>query len=81
MEIVLQFSPDGRGLCLHTELLPLADIGRLEVQRASMVEFNQRVQKWEVTLTGHQSPCFSATSRARCLDWERSELQQGLLSQ
>ena len=46
----ITFSLDGTASCLWTEAVPLHELGRLEVQRASMVEFNGATQLWEVRL-------------------------------
>ena len=78
-EIVIQFDADGQGLALHTDFIPLAELGRLDVRRASRVEFNGASQQWEVTLTGEPGASFSNTSRAVCLDWETETLNRQLL--
>ena len=46
MNAVLTFSTNGTGSCLHTELIDLHSIGRLEVSRASTIEFNNQTQHW-----------------------------------
>ena len=48
MNISISFTPEGTAHCLWTEVLPLHEIGRLEVSRASNIEFNNSTQKWEV---------------------------------
>jgi len=68
--VEITFAPDGLGRCLYTEIVDLQALGRLEIRRASYVEFSNRSQLWEVRLedgrTLYQSP-----SREDCLEWER----------
>jgi hypothetical protein len=78
MQIVIQFGNDGSAIALHTDDLSLSCLGRMTVKRASLVEFNEDRQKWEVTIVGDAAPSFSNASRAKCLDWERSTLNQRL---
>ncbi len=40
MNINISFKPDGTAHCLWTEVLPLHEFGRLEIHRASNIEFN-----------------------------------------
>ena len=54
MNSVITFSTNGTGTCFYTELIDLHSIGRLEVSRASTIEFNNHIQHWEVkNLSGH----------------------------
>ena len=72
---VLHFQPDGTGAGLYTEAIDLQQIGRLEMSRASNIEFNPESQQWEVfDFTGHR--LFSDTSREVCLRWERRHFNQ-----
>jgi len=72
----ITFCPDGAVNCLWTEAIPLHELGRLEVQRASTIEFNGAQQEWEVRLASDPGTvAFSHVSRAICLDWERQALQ------
>ena len=74
-EHIITFAPDGMGRCLWTEAVPLHELGRLEVQRASTVEFNPAAQQWEVRLaSGSESVAFSHPSRETCLQWERTTI-------
>ncbi len=41
---IITFAPDGTAQCLWTEAVPLHDLGRLEVHRASTVEFDNITQ-------------------------------------
>lgn len=69
-EVVLTFNPDGTAQGLYTEAISLHELGRLCIQRASTIEFEDSIQQWVVRSPEgaelHQSP-----SRQLCLDWER----------
>jgi hypothetical protein len=70
----ITFSPDGTARCLWTEAVPLHEHGRLEINRASNIEFNNTTQHWEVKdLKGRIR--FFAESRLACLEWEQEHLQ------
>jgi hypothetical protein len=76
---VIAFAADGTARCLWTEAVPLQELGVLEVQRASQVEFNPSQQAWEVRLSSNPGAvAFSHSSRAICLHWERETIN-GLL--
>ena len=46
MNIQISFKPDGTAQCLWTEALPLHELGRLEIHRATNIEFNNTTQQW-----------------------------------
>ncbi len=72
---VIHFTADGTGAGLYTEAIDLQQIGRLEITRASNVEFNEITQQWEVfDFTGHK--LFAHSSRKTCLEWERQAFNQ-----
>jgi hypothetical protein len=48
MNINIQFCPDGSAHYLWTDAVPLHELGRLEIHRATNIEFNNTTQKWEV---------------------------------
>jgi hypothetical protein len=74
MNITFSFTPEGTAHCLWTEALPLHELGRLQVTRATNVEFNNVTQQWEVKgRRGHLR--FFSTSRSACLEWEQTNLQ------
>jgi hypothetical protein len=73
---IITFAADGTVRCLWTEAVPLQELGRLEINRASQVEFNPAKQEWEVRLASKPGAvAFSHSSRAICLHWEREALQ------
>jgi len=74
MNINISFKPDGTTQCLWTEVLPLHELGRLEITRASHIEFNNADQKREV-IDRKGSVRFIAKSRSACLEWEQQNLQ------
>jgi hypothetical protein len=74
-EHIITFAPDGTVRCLWTETLPLQELGRLDIQRASTVEFNRATQQWEVRLASKpEAVSFSHSSRETCLQWERNTI-------
>jgi hypothetical protein len=73
MNAVLTFSTNGTGSCLYTELIDLHSIGRLEVSRATAIEFNNQTQHWEVK-DRRGTSLFFARSRQACLSWEHNNL-------
>ena len=66
--LVLTVQNNGEAGCLYSELIDLSSIGKLEVSRASNIEFNHVEQKWEVQVDG--KVLFANTSRAVCHAWE-----------
>jgi hypothetical protein len=76
MNITISFSPDGTAQCLWTEVLPLHELGRLEITRASNIEFNNATQQWEVKDRRRRGKVrFISRSRSACLEWEQENLQ------
>ena len=72
-EIHITLAPDGTARCLWTEAVPLHELGRLEIQRAYSVEFDNQAQAWRVfDPTGDCLYC--SPSRETCLAWERRHL-------
>lgn len=63
----------GLGLCLYSEAIDLASLGRLDIRRASTIEFNNQTQRWEVKDLRGQV-LFFARSRQDCLLWETNTL-------
>ena len=74
MPINISFQPDGTAQCLWTEAFCLQELGRLEVTRASNLEFNNQTQHWEVK-DRRGKVRFIAKSRSACLEWEQQNLQ------
>ena len=74
MNIQISFKPDGTAQCLWTEALPLHELGRLEITRASHIEFKNTTQHWEVR-DRKGKVRFFAKSRFACLEWEQTNLQ------
>ena len=74
MTTTISFNPDGTAHRLWTEAVPLHTLGRLEVRRASTIEFESANQVWEVRDL-NRIVRFSTRSRAVCLEWEQQNLQ------
>lgn len=72
----ISFNTDGTAHCLWTEALPLHELGRLEITRASHIEFNNATQKWEMKDRRGKSR-FISKSRLTCLEREQRNLQTG----
>ncbi len=64
------FNPDGMAHGLYTEAIPLHVLGRLSIQRASTIEFDDAVQEWVVRSPAGKK-LYQSPSRQQCLDWER----------
>ena len=69
-EAVLTFNPDGTVQGLYTEAISLHELGRLSIQRASAIEFDDASQKW-VVRSPEGAELYQSSSRQQCLDWER----------
>ena len=69
-EAVLTFNPDGTAGGLYTEAIPLRELGRLSIRRASTIEFDDAAQQW-VVRSPSGTELFRDPARQRCLDWER----------
>ena len=74
MNTQISFNPNGTAQSLWTEVLPLHELRRLEITRASNIEFNNTTQQWEVKDRKGRVR-FIAKSRAACLEWEQQNLQ------
>jgi hypothetical protein len=74
MNINIQFNTDGTAHCLWTDAVPLHELGRLEITRASHIEFNNSTQHWEVSDRKGRVR-FIAKFRSACLEWEQQNLQ------
>lgn len=70
--ITLTVKKDGSIECLYTEAFPLRELGKLTIARASMVEFNNETQLWEVNIDGKK--IYEHDSREMCLIKERDYL-------
>jgi hypothetical protein len=71
---IISFHPNGTAVCLWTEALPLHELGRLEITRASHIEFNNNTQQWEV-IDRKGRVRFFFKSRSACLEWDEQNLQ------
>lgn len=79
MNIEIVFTADGNAECLWTEALPLHALGALKMRRASVVEFNEGRQQWEVRPPDDKiTVLFASKSREQCLQWEQQHFNQQL---
>ena len=74
MNIQISFKTDGTAQCPWTDAISLHELGRLEIHRATNIEFNNATQQWEVR-DRKGKVRFIARSRSACLDWEQQNLQ------
>lgn len=72
---VVTFAATGEGHCLYTEAIDLGAIGRLEMRRASSIEFDSASQQWEV-LDANGALLHTDPSREACLAWEHRHFNQ-----
>lgn len=84
LEHVLHFHEDGSIETLHTDLIPLQELGKVHNQRVSSIEWNAKTQQWEVWNTElpdipEGSPRFTSPSRDACLEWERKEFNKAMM--
>ena len=68
------FDTAGLGRCLYSEAIDLSGLGRLQVERASTIEFDERAQYWRVR-DSDGFAMFNSRSRTECLDWERQHFE------
>ena len=66
----LTFTPDGLGHGLYTEAIELSLLGRLTVNRATSIEYDNALQVWRVR-DENGLALYTSPSRQTCLDWER----------
>jgi hypothetical protein len=74
MNTTISFHLDGTAHCLWTDAIPLHELGRLEIHRATNVEFNNATQHWEEKDRNGRVR-FISRSRSACLEWEQENLQ------
>jgi hypothetical protein len=68
----ITFTTTGQAHCLYSELIPLPELGKLKVTRASKIEFSHSSQEWEVIIK--RKKIFKNKSRSECLKWEEKHL-------
>ena len=75
MNATLTIDQQGTITGFYTELIELHQLGRLEITRATTIEFNASTQQWEVKDAAgailHTNP-----SRSCCLAWEVEHFNQ-----
>jgi hypothetical protein len=67
---VIKFDTQGQAHCLYTEQVDLRSLGKLQIVRASTIEFNNARAEWEVK-DSETNLLFHSPSRAACLAWEQ----------
>ena len=71
--------PDGVIEGLYSDAVPLNNLGRLNVKRATHVEFDEVCQEWIVMLPDGKK-IYSNPSREEALDWERNYCDRLLIA-
>jgi len=75
VKCTVTFSPNGTGHCLYTDAIDLGQIGVLQIERATRIDYDNTKGAWRVYDIGDDFPMFSAPTRAQCLEWERLHLE------
>ena len=74
-QAVILFDTGGTAHCLYSELIDLRQLGRLQIRRATRIEFNADTQLWDVLpAEGASVALFSAPTRRKCLAWEQANV-------
>lgn len=61
---------DGRVQALHSDLIPLPELGRMTTRRVSDIVWSDTRQVWEVIGLKAGQVLFSDRDRSVCLAWE-----------
>jgi len=72
VSIVFSFAPDGTARVIYNEAILLESLGRLSIERASTIEYNDLLQLWEVRFPSSDEVIFRNQSRSACLEWEHN---------
>jgi hypothetical protein len=75
VKAIMTFGDDGTAQCLYHELIDLHELGHLACERASVIEFDQATQEWQVKSSDGATLLYCHASREVCLQWERDHLQ------
>lgn len=75
--MTLEVTTDGNIRCLYTDEIDLPQLGRLQVSRASHVEFDNYLRRWTVTSVKTGKRLHLAQTREQALDWERQYYSPG----
>lgn len=75
MNLLLTIHTNGDVTCLHTDAIPLQEIGHLVINRASTIEFNGATQLWEVRFSNSDDVVFRHAKRSACVAWEIETIQ------
>ncbi len=70
---IITIAGDGSVRCLWTEALPLHELGRLDIQRALSIEFDNQAQAWRV-FDAMGDCLYCSPSRDKCMAWEQQYL-------
>jgi hypothetical protein len=75
--MTLEVMPNGTIRCLYTNEVNLAELGRLNINRASHVEFDNHLRRWVVTSAKTEKRLHSAATREEALEWEHQYYSPG----
>ncbi len=67
----IAFDPAGIAHALYSEVLNLRSLGKLSIRRATVIEFNNALQRWEVCDADGGPVLYDSPSREECLLWEQ----------
>ena len=73
---VLTFTTTGIVTGLYLEVIDLSCLGKMQIKRATTIEFNNDQQVWQVKDRRHT--LYESSSRQTCLDWEHHHFNGGI---
>lgn len=76
----LFIEPDGRLVALHSDLIPLPELGRMTTRRVSDIVWSDTLQMWEVFGLAEGKTLFRDRDRSVCLDWEVEHFNNKILN-
>lgn len=79
MDIFIE--PDGRLVALHSDLIPLPELGRMTTRRVSDIQWSDTRQEWEVFGLAEGRVLFRHRDRSACLAWEVEYFNNKLLNE
>lgn len=73
--MTISFAADGTARCLWSEIIDLAALGTLHVERVTNIAFSNTRQEWLVVSMKSGLNLFHHKLRSECVRWELEHLQ------